>query len=420
MPMKTNFAIIGNGCAAVEAVEQIRQYDHESKITIFSDCTDLPYNPMLLSYYLSEKVNEKQFYLTDWSFYEKHRVDFVGGSAVTELHAADKYLLLADGSRWDFDQVLIASGSSSFVPPMAGKDAENVFTLRTLEATRSLKHYLDTHEIRRALVIGASMMGIKVAEHFSNAGIPCTLADGANRLFPLASCQECADMMYGLVEQKGVKLRFSAFVDGIETDEQNRAVRVSFKDGKPAEEVDVVVLCIGVRPNMTFVNRDEIACARAILVDDHMRTNVPGVYAAGDCTQGYDYILKGNRTIGLLNNARFQAKTAALNMVGQYSVYGGSLPHNVTRFLGMIFTGIGDPAAEGEVFEVSHPETSQYARIVHKDGKVVFANLLNYPELSGILKNSVLRGCGDRPAQDVKTIGYDEFTQTILRNTLRV
>ena len=418
--MKTNFAIIGNGCAAIQAVETLRQVDKTSSIAVFSDSDTLPYNPMLLSYYLSGKVTEKQFRLVEEDFYQKNGVDWIAGSGVKRLFAREKYLLLDNGERWDFDQVLIASGSSSFVPPMPGANAENVFTLRTFEATRDLKNYIETHEIRRALVIGASMMGIKVAEHFSNAGIHCCLADGAGRLFPLAACEECAEMMHEKVESKNVTLRFSAFVEGVETDENNRGVRVGFKDGKPPEEVDVVVLCIGVRPNLSFIDREEVACDRAILVDNRMRTSVPGVYAAGDCTQGYDLLHKDQRIIGLLNNARFQAKTAALNMAGQYSTYGGSLPHNVTRFMGMIFTGIGDPGAEGEVFRLYHPETNQYARIVRKDGKIISVNLLNYPELSGVLKNSVLRGCGDRPDQNVKNIGFDEYTETILQKTLRI
>ena len=420
MPMRTNYVIIGNGCAAVQAIETIRQHDQTSRVSVVSDSTDLPYNPMLLSYYLSEKVCEKQFFLKERSFYDSHQIDLIAGSGVKQLCAKERYLLLENGIRLEFDKALIASGASAFVPPISGVDAKNVFTLRSLEATRQLKHYLDTHRVKRALVIGASMIGIKVVEYFSNAGVECCLADGAQQLFPLASCDACAQMMQRLMEQAKVKLRFSAFVEGMETDASNRAVRVNFKDGKPPEEVDVVVLCIGVRPNISFVNPEEIACDRAILVDSHMRTSVPYIYAAGDCTQGYDQLHRAQRIIGLLNNARFQARTAALNMAGQYSIYAGSLPHNVTRFMGMIFTGIGDPAAQGEIFEAAHPQANQFARIVRQDGKIVFVNLLNYPELSGILKNRVLRDCGNRPNQDVSNLGFDEFTETVLRNTLRI
>lgn len=418
--MKTTIAIIGNGCASVQAVESIRQFDRSCSVTVFSDSQALPYNPMLLSYFLSDKVSEKQFYLVEPDFYETHHVEWVAGNGVRQLHAREKYLILENGERWDFEKALIASGASSFVPRFLQTDAENVFSLRTLEATRELKQYVASHPVRRALVVGASMIGIKVAEYFSQAGIDCCLADGADRLFPLAACRECAAMMERLVEKQNVRLRFSAFVGGMETDEQNRAVRVSFQDGKPAEEVDVVVLCIGVRANLSFVNPEEIACDKGILVDEKMRTSAPDIYAAGDCTQGMDQLHGDRRIIGLLNNARYQAQTAAWNLTGHPSVYGGSLPHNITRFLGLIFTGIGDPEAEGEVFQVEHPETDQFARIVRQGERIVSVNLLNYPELSGILKNSVLRGCENRPVQQVNTIGFDEYAQTILRQTLRI
>ena len=124
--MKTSIAIIGNGCAAVQAVESIRQFDRSSSVTVFSDSRERPYNPMLLSYFLSDKVSEEQFYLAGPDFYRQHQVEWVAGNGVQKLLAAEKSLVLENGDRWAFDKALIASGASSFVPRFLQTDAENV------------------------------------------------------------------------------------------------------------------------------------------------------------------------------------------------------------------------------------------------------------------------------------------------------
>lgn len=415
--MKTTIAIIGNGCAAVRAVESIRKVDAGVPITVFSESSALPYNPMLLTYLLSNKVTEKQFHLVPEDFYSTHRVQLVSGNAVTRLHAQSKRLTLAGGGEWQFDRALVASGSAAFVPPIAGANAPNVFTLRTLEGAQRLMEYLSQHSVKKALVIGASMIGIKAAEFFHQAGVECCLADGADRLFPLAACAGCAAMMRELVEQKGIRLRFSAFVEAIETDSREYAARVHFKGSSEPEEADVVVMCIGVRAKLDFVDSQEILMQQGLLVDERMRTSAPDIYAAGDCAQGNDALSGEKRVIGLLDNARFQGQTAGYNLAGRDSTYGGTMPHNITRFLGMIFAGIGDPEAEGEVVEMIRPETAQYLRIILREGRMVGINLLNHPELSGLLKSNLSRRCRGGAEQGP---GYEEFTKAVLSRTLRI
>lgn len=415
--MKTTIAIAGNGCAAVRAVESIRRVDAQVPITVFSQTASRPYNPMLLTYLLADKVTDRQFYLTAEDFYRKHRVELVCGGAITQLRAREKHLTLADGSDWQFDRALIATGSSAVVPPVAGCNAPNVFTLRTLEGAQGLRAYLSSHPVKKALVIGASMIGIKAVEFFHQAGVECCLADGADRLFPLAACTGCASMMRHVVEQKGVRLRLSAWMDRLEVDDQGKATRVHFRDGLPPEEADVVLLCLGVRAQLDFVDPAELSLQQGLLVDQRMQTSVPGIYAAGDCAQGNDLLTGESRVIGLLDNARLQGQTAGYNLAGKPCVYGGTMPHNITRFMGMIFAGIGDPEAEGSVVELSRPETSQYLRVVFQGDRIVGANLLNHPELSGLLKSNVSRL---RQGGTEQGLGYAEFTKALFERTLRV
>ncbi len=420
VPDQMEYTVIGGGCAAWEAVRVLLQADPAAAVTVCTDSREKPYNPMLLTYYLAGKLPEEQIFLRDAGQEFRERVRILSGSPVTALSAAERKILLNNGTVVPFEKLLIASGARASVPPVPGAGAENVFTMRTLEEARRLKNYLSGHAVRRAVVAGASMIGIKTAEALCGLGVTCCLADAADRIFPLSACPECAEMIREGLVGKGLRVRLSAMLSGIETDADGSAVRVRFRDGSEPEEADLVVLCTGVRPNIGFVNREEIRCGRGILVNARMETSVPGVYAAGDCAEGPDRMQRTERISGLLSSARAQARTAARNMAGIPDAWGGSVPHNITRFFGMLFAGIGDPDAEGETERVVRTDRHQMARIVRRDGRIVSANLLNCPELSGILLHEALRECGNAEEDCMLGFGYREFADSALKQTLRI
>ena len=226
---------------------------------------------------------------------------------------------------------------------------------------------------RKPLLIGASMVGIKLMELFYNAGVEVCLADLAQHIFPLAAHPECARVIEERLKQKGIKLRFGAGIEKVE--ETTRGVRAYFKDSTEGEEADLLVMCIGVKANTGFIDRKQVAVDRGILVDGHMRTNMPGLYAAGDVAQGENLLSGESQIIGLWNNARYQGRTAGRNMAGGNEFFPGNIPHNITHFMGMDFVSIGDVNSHDRM-EKKY-DGKRYIQLFWKDGLLTGANFLD-------------------------------------------
>jgi NAD(P)H-nitrite reductase large subunit len=413
--MKSSIAVIGNGCAALSAMTTIRDLGCKEPIMIISDSVWQAYNPMLTTYYLAGKIDLEDFFQFDdgTKFYSDNDVNLIMGSPVVHLDAHEKEIKLKNGQMIKYDKCIIATGASPFIPNMEGKDLDNVFAVRTFEDTVKINRFMKQREVKKAVVIGASMVGIKMAEYFNKKGIQCCLADAASSLFPLAAHPACGTILEDIVSEHGINLRFSACVEKIE--QRGNKTLVHFLDEKKPEEADIVIMAIGVRPNIDFVDKDQVMVDRGIIVDKKMKTNVEGLYAAGDCAQGYDMMAKENRIIGLLANARYQGRTAAKNLCGVIDEYSGSTPHNITYFLNTDFVGIGDPYATGEIFEKFDRQNKKYIRIVRNQGQIRCVNLINYKEISGYLKNMFFKGLESNSSMNEGQFNYDHFTEELVK-----
>ena len=241
---------------------------------------------------------------------------------------------------------------------------------------------------KKALVIGASMVGIKVMELFYKAGVEVSLADLAEHIFPLAAHPECARIVEERLSQKGIKLRFGAGIEKVE--ETSRGIRAYFKGNTESEEADLLVMCIGVRANIGFIDRKRVAIDRGILVDEYMRTSMPGLYAAGDVAQGKNPLSGESEMIGLWSNARYQGRTAGRNMAGRNQFFQGNIPHNITHFMGMDFVGIGN-VNDHDRTEKKY-DGRRYIQLFWQDGLLTGANFLDNTTDSGVIKNALIKG----------------------------
>jgi NAD(P)H-nitrite reductase large subunit len=149
-------------------------------------------------------------------------------------------------------------------------------------------------------------------------------------------------------------------------------------------------MCIGVRANTGFVDRKQVAVDRGILVDGHMRTNMPGLYAAGDVSQGENLLSGQPEIIGLWSNARSQGRTAGRNMAGGNEVFCGNIPHNMTHFMGMDFVGIGDVNNQDRM-EKKY-DGKRYIQLFWKEGLLTGANFVDSYTESGAVKHALMKG----------------------------
>lgn len=381
------YGIIGFGTAGYHAVESIRSYDKTGEIDVYGDTGLAPYNPMLTTYYVFGKLTHDGMF----PFGELEEIQARLGfryrhERVRKVHAKTMTVETGAGEE-TYDKILIATGATAFAPPIRGLEPEDAFLMRTVADAEALKARLEKGDVKTAVVVGASMVGIKVVEVLEKYGVKTCLADLAGNIFPLATYPEVAAAIEKRVAGQGIDLRFGVSIDHMEVRKGQKLAVMTDGTELPA---DIVALCIGTRA-ATAVVQDEVEIGRGIVVNSRMETSVPGIYAAGDCCEGNNLESGQTQIIGLWANANHQGTVAGANMTGHDAVFAGNILHNITHFMNMDFIGFGDNRIPGEVLESGSPEEGLYIRVVIDGGRIAGANILDNYRISGIIKNYMLR-----------------------------
>lgn len=382
-------AIVGFGCAGYHAVKTMREKGYRGALHVFCDTPDSPANPMLTTYYASGKIPEEALFPFGplEKIAQQYGLTVHCGTAVTKVDSAQKTLLLQDGQCLGFDQILIATGASALVPPIPGLQNERVLCMRSVRDARLLKARLDEEKIRSVAIVGASMVGIKLAELFSDRAIDCTLVDMAPHLFPTAATPAIAALLEDMVRQRGIHTKFSAALT--EVAQTASGLEARFGD-ESVLDCDLLLLCIGTRANTGILDAG-VTVRRGVVVDEHMQTSAPGIYAAGDCCEGNNLLCGETQIIGLWDNAARQGKTAGANMAGEAALYPGNILHNITHFMNMDFIGIGDNRATGAHFYLSDASRRLYLEVTTNEREIACINLLNHYKIGGVLKNYLMK-----------------------------
>ncbi len=382
--------VIGNGPAAVHACRALRERGYAGCIRLISDHPEPPYNPMLTPYYLAGGIARAGCF--PWGgreLYSSLRVEAHLGVPVVALDAQAHTIELADGTRMEYAQCLVAVGASAVVPPVPGLAGPRVFLLRTVRHADSLRRAL-AGGASRALVLGASMVGLKTAEVLHAAGLEVVLADLAPHVLSLAAHESCARLIETHLVEAGVELRLGEGMAAVETAAAGR-LHVEFTGGPPVD-ADLVVVAVGVRPNLDFIDRGQVESDVGLIVDDYLRTSAPDLYAAGDVAQATNLLTGRKAVVGLFANACLQGRTAGRVMAGDEEAYPGSLPCNVIHVMGLTFTGVGDAAAAPVLVERLDSEAGTYCRLSGREGRLSGVNLLNSCAGGGITRHAGPRG----------------------------
>lgn len=383
-----SIAIIGNGGAAVYAIKALIENKNTAKIHLFSDHVSAAYNPMLTSYFVSGKIPIENCYPfgADFDFYQRNDVELHLGSPVKKLDTRKQTLETAHGKKFSYSKCLIATGASPLLPPIPGIKSERVYTLRSMDDALRLKKALSNRP-QKAIVIGASMVGIKLVELFLEAGLEVCLADRADHVFPRAANEYCADLIEDFLKKRHVKLLLGASIKGIE--ETSQGIKAYFTDQENPEEADLAVISIGTKPNIQFLDPDHVEIDQGILVNQRMETSAPNLYAAGDVAQGLNLLNGKKEIIGLWANACYQGRTAGRNMAGKIDIYPGGIPNNISHFFDLDFVSIGDVLNSPHVSHSYDAQEDTYCGLTWDQGKLAGVNLLNCFTAAGMLKQSM-------------------------------
>lgn len=401
-------AIVGFGCAGYRAVEAIRKAGCDAVIDVYSDTDIPPYNPMLTTYYVKGAIPHEALFpfgSLEKIAQELH-IYFRGKTPVTGLDPVRKTLAFADGSQKQYDKILISTGASAVMPPLPGIDLPGVFKMRTAQDAVQLKKVLEKGELKSALVIGASWVGIKVVEDMVSYGVPCTLVDGAKWMFYVAAFEETARRAQADLEAKGVQVVCEQMLSRIER-EGNGQLTAVMQSGRRFT-ADTIAVCIGVRMNVGFLKDSGIEMNRGVLVDRAMRTNFEGIYAAGDCCEAIDTQTGTHRNIGVWLNANKQGRIAGTNMAGGHMEFDTNVLLNLAHYLDYDFISIGDISAckpEDEVYE--YEDTTYYIRAVKSGGTIKCINVIGSADSNGVIKNAFIHAIESKGvALDVHTVWF--------------
>ena len=350
--------IIGGVAGGASAAARIRRLDEQAEILVFERSGHVSYANCGLPYYIGGVItDEEELTLqTPESFYNRFRIDVRVKHEVTAIHPESKTVSvknLTTGEVFEesYDKLILSPGAKPTVPRLAGVDGERVFTLRTVEDTLRIKHFIDTHQPKSVVIAGGGFIGLEMAENLRELGLDVTIVQRPKQvLAPLD--EDMAAALHNLLRKHGVKLKLGSSVEGFRQDDDQ--VSTLLKDEEPLVS-DMVLLAIGVTPDTVLAKEAglELGQKGSIVVNDRMETSVPDVYAVGDAVEVRHYVTGDKALISLAGPANKQGRIVADNICGGDSRYPGSQGSSVLKLFNMTAasTGINEKTAKAAGME---------------------------------------------------------------------
>ena len=379
--------ILGAGPAGVIAAETIRKHAPADKITIVGDEKEPPYSRMAIPYLLVGDIGEPGTYLRKGAdHFARQRIDLVHGKA-TKVDAQGKTVTLDNGQTLGFDRLLIATGSHPVRPPIPGLDLPGVETCWTLQDARDIA--ARAVKGARVLQMGAGFIGCIIMEALQKRGVQLSVVEMGDRMVPRMMGEVAGGMIRDWCERQGVRVFTGHKVERIEQGEGD-ALKVHLSGGTVLD-ADLVISATGVRPAIGYLEGSGVKCLLGVLTDARMQTNVPGIYAAGDCAEAFDPFTGKTIVSAIQPNAADQARVAALNMVGQQAALKLVTQINVLDTLGLISTSFGNwqGVEGGEHAELTDTAAGRHLSLQFKDDVLVGCNSVGMTDHVGVMRGLV-------------------------------
>jgi NAD(P)H-nitrite reductase large subunit len=390
----TCYLIVGNSAGGIGAVEAIREVDAEGPITIVSDEPYPTYSRPEISEYLAGLTTVEGMLFRPRDFYEKNGVEAILGVTASGLDLRKQRLVLEDGRTLAWDRLLLATGGRPTVPPIAGADREGIFTFTTVaDADRiraALKpDCLPAGQAGRAVVVGAGLIGLSLTHALVRLAVPVAIVELLDRPLANALDREAAGVVERALREAGVELVFGQTVVEVlaRSGDDRHVGAVRLRDGRQLP-CDILAIAIGVTPRTELAAQADLRVNQGIVVDRHMATSHPHVYACGDVAEAFDFVHGVERVTPIWPNAHMGGRVAGLNMAGRETLYSGGTGMNALSYFGLaiVSAGLQEPS-DGPGYEVltSSEGDAAYRRIVLRDGRVAGLTFVGEIERSGII-----------------------------------
>lgn len=384
--------IIGAGPAGVVAAESIRKYDSSSTVTLISNEPDRPYSRLAIPHFLQGKIDENATYFRRGSdYFAAHSIDVRKGSVVKVDALADA-VNLEDGSRLEYDRLLIATGTRPEKPTIPGNDLPCVVNCWTLEDARKIASYSGVNS--EIIIVDAGFIGCIILDALARTGVRLNLIEKGNHILPHLMNEASSRLIRSWCEAKGVTVRTSTDIKVIEkktfteksdkSHSQQLSVLLNSGESLPA---DMVIFATGTTMNTAFLEGSDIAYKQGVLVDECLNTTTPKVYAAGDVCQGIDFTAGKRRVQAIQLTASEHGRIAAANMCGLKAKYPGSITMNVLNTLGFVSSSFGlwGGVDGGESITDSDSSSYTYLNLQFKEDLLIGATSLGNAEHISLL-----------------------------------
>ena len=380
--MQTRYLIIGNSAGGIGAAEAIRQADRRGTLTIVSDEPYPAYSRPLISKYLTGERTLEGMLFRPLDFYDENNITFLPGKRVSDLNLGHQTVRLEDGEQIAWEKVLLAVGGKPIFPGMKGSGKRGVFTFTSIDDAKAIDRFLDN--TRRAVVIGGGLIGISVTEALIKRGIAVSVVEMKERVLNTILDQQASLMAEEVLKQAGVEILAGHTVANIEGRDTVEKVILDNGDAIPC---NLVVVAIGVLPSPKLALDAQLEINRGIVVDRHMTTSHPDVYACGDVAEAYDFVYRENRLTPIWPNAYVGGRIAGFNMAGVKTEYPGSTAINSLNYFGIDIASAGMPTAPSEdsYVTISKQESNIYQKIILKDNLIMGMIFVGNIEKSGII-----------------------------------
>ncbi|MDD5247735.1 MAG: FAD-dependent oxidoreductase [Rhodocyclaceae bacterium] len=378
--------IIGAGAAGITAAETLRKLDPAAHITVLDGEGELPYARMAIPYLLSQKIGEDGARLRrDPDHYRKHRIDLIQGRAAA-VDTAATTVRLADGRALPYDRLLIATGSLPSREQVEGIDLPGVHSCWTLADARAIM--AQVRPGTRVVQMGAGFVGCIIIQGLVSRGADLTILVRSGRMVSRMMPPKASEMIGRWCESRGVRIMGKTQTARIERAGNSLKVTTTTGETLPA---DLYLSVVGVKPGIDFLAGSGVAIEHGIVVDAHMRTNLPGVFAAGDVAESRDCLYGKYQINAIQPNAVEQARIAAVNMAGGDTSFVGSLAINVLDTLGLVSCSFGQWQGEegGESVELVDAAHHRYLSLQFGGERLIGATTVGQTDHVGALRGLI-------------------------------
>lgn len=364
--MRKPIIVIGSSIAGVSAAEAARRQDSEVDILILTEDLFEPYYRLRICEVLDNPSASSQLALHPGKWYEDRRIKLETGAAVSEVLPARHQVRLADGRSLDYERLVIASGSKSFVPQVKGISRPGVQTLWTMQNALDISQALE--KASRVAVIGGGLLGLEAAYHVQRRGLATTVIEKAPRLLANQLDEAGSEILKARVLSLGVEVVTAADVveiTGSAPDPESPAAGVLLSDGREYR-ADLVLVSIGVQANTGLLEGSGIEVRRRITTDERMQTSSPDIYAAGDVAEPDGY------WFGLWSVSRLQGQVAGTNAAGGDAVFDKTIPPYIINTMETRVAVQGDKGLisepQYELDVLMDPASRNYSKLIYRNG----------------------------------------------------